>query len=155
MPTFPTIFRLLAPTIEVMGNSSNTGRWIPKIHTPKNAFGGSCIAVRVEGIDHIVHRRNEQNIMGAHSRNRQVRHVQGLSIDGAIDRIRVDEAKLVYVYVRRVQRGFVEIRACPPEVVMFSGNRYLGRTTPAMLVRNRKASESLAACLIDPHNSAT
>ena len=63
--------------------------------------------------------------MGAHARNGQAWHVERLGVDGAIDRVGVDQTKLVHVYVRRVQHGFIEIRACAPKVVMFGGNRYL------------------------------
>ena len=78
--------------------------------------------VGVEGVDAIVLRRHNHDIVNSIARHRDLRHVEWLRIDRTVNRKRVQFAEMCRVYVARSENGFADVLAGAGVVIVVSGH---------------------------------
>ena len=78
--------------------------------------------VGVEGVDAIVLRRHNHDIVNSIARHRDLRQVEWLRIDRTVNRERVQFAEMCRVYVARSENGFANVLAGAGVVIVVGGH---------------------------------
>ena len=112
---------------------------VEKRDLPEWSGVGAAVVVGVEGVDAVVFGSDEDDVVGAFAGDRDVRHVERLSVDLRVHGLREKFAEGGGIYVCSGEDGFVGVGAGARVVVVLGG--YALRRRAARVEQQREARE--------------